>query len=74
MGFKKDERYNENIILIPISTEYGIGARCLDLLGSKELLCWTIDEALNSQRTSSVIVIAPMKPLYHLFEYLSEHG
>ena len=53
---KKDERYNENIILIPISTEYGIGARCLDLLGSKELLCWTIDEALNSQRTSSVIV------------------
>ena len=53
---KTDKGYNENIILIPISTEYGIGTRCLDLLGTKELLCWTIDEALKSQRTSNVIV------------------
>ena len=47
---------DENAVIIPVSSKFGIGAKSLNLLGTKPLINWTIDTALLCQRANLVIV------------------
>ena len=47
---------NRNAVVIPVSSQFGIGVKCLEPLGPKPLINWTIDTAIECRRVDLVIV------------------